>query len=163
MGKGKILNIIAIVIFVFLIITVAIVGFLTYNLIFPEKEDVININYDELLPTEVTTVPLSNSITSNLTMTEEDEMPYFAIVEISYEVANLEEYEEEATQIIEILNNNEVVIRRIAINEIRKRTYKEMLTNTIYDELADDILLELQNEFDSELICNVIINEVIAG
>ncbi len=163
MEKGKLLNIIAMVLFVLLIVTVICVSFFTYKLIFPEEEETITINYEELAPNEIVTVSLKEPITSNLTLSEEDEMPYFAIVDISYEVVNLEEYSEETAQMLEILSNSEVVIRRIATSEIRKRTYKEMLTNTIYDELASDILVRLQEEYDTELICNVIINEVIAG
>ncbi len=161
--ENKLLKTIAISLFIILFISIGGLSFYAYKLIYPKEEKVIVINYEELSPTEITTIALKETITTNLTVTTEDEMPYFAIVEMSYEVVNLDEYSKEATELINIMQNSEAVVRRIATSEIRKRTYKEMLTNTIYDELSNDILLKMQEEYGTKLICNVIIHEVIAG
>ncbi len=162
MDKSKMLNTIVLVLLVVLTITVLVIGFFTYKIVFPTEEQAIVIKYEELKPTDIITIKLDDNITSNLLM-EGNEKEYFAIVEMSYEIANIEEYEEEVTELISVLQNSEVIVRRIATNEIRKRTYDEMLSNQIYDELAEDILKQLQEEFSTELICNVMIHKVIAG
>lgn len=162
MDKSKILNIVAFALLVVLIVAVLVVGFFSYKLIFPTVKEEISVNYEDLSPKDIITVTLENEITSNL-KAGEDGKAYFAIVDMSYEIANLEEYEEEVTELMAIMAANEVVIRRIVVSEVRQKTYEEALSNEIYSDLADAILEDLQQEFDSELICNVIINKVIAG
>ncbi len=162
MDKSKLLNMIAFILLILLTVTVLIIGFFTYKLVFPTEDETMVINYEELKPSDLITVDVKNPITSNL-MTGDDGKEYFAIVEMSYEVANLKEYEEEVLELMNVLENSEVVIRRIATEEIRKRTYDDMRSSQIYDYLADDILNEVQKQFGTELICNVMIHKVTAG
>ncbi len=160
MSKDKTLNIIVLALMITLILSVLFIGYLTYKIVFPKEEVEIEINYSELDSKDLLTVTLSEPVTTNLKIGE-DGKDYFAIVGISYEVATI--YEEESEEIINILAENEFIIRSIVTEVVRNKTYEEMLSNEIYEELSNEILLKMQEEFDSKLICNVIVYSITVG
>ncbi len=159
MDKNKIMMIIIIVLLVVLL--GAIVGvFIMFrgvvNTSNAQNEDVV-IELPDVKFSDQTLVSIP-SISTNLA-TGEDGIPHTAKVELAYSVVN---NQEESADLIMLLGEKQLVVQSIALETIRSKTYEEMMRTDSQQMLEEEILKKLQDTFETNLIYNIIVYEIIA-
>ena len=112
------------------------------------------------------TIPLSDSIKANL-LPESDGKEHLALVSMSIGIAgpqNVTKKEQKAIQkeidaLVMSVMSGEVIVRDLAIRQLRKSTYSELRRADGQEIYGDQLLEELQNAFNTNLIVDVYFGE----
>ncbi len=110
-----------------------------------------------LTPDKIDTVNLSQPINTNLLPEKEGES---RAVRISLSIGIDNTDSKNSKKFIELLQSREAVIRDTALSVLRNKTASELNAGDSKDILADEILVELQEVFQSELIVKVYISDI---
>ncbi len=159
MDKNKIMMIIIIALLVVLLGSIVGVFFLVRGYVNdnpnPEQEianEIADVNYTQL---QIVSIP---TISTNLA-TSSDGVPRTAKVELAYSIIT---DQEESAALATLLADKEAVVRSTALGVIRGKTYEEIMRSDSQQMLEEEILVKLQEVFETNLIYSVIVYDMIA-
>jgi len=152
--KMMILIIGLLVVLIGVIIAVAIFIITTINS--ENTVEVINAQQNTVTPADVTLISLSQPINTNLITDVEGRE---RVASLNFSVA-VNHNEAGSQELIEVMQRSEPIIRDIALNVLRDRTAAEINSREGPNLISTEILIRLQDEFQSNLIYNVYIVDV---
>ncbi len=159
MDKNKIMMIIIIALLVVLLGSIVSVFFLLRGYVdtnaTPEQENVVEMT--DVSYTQLQFIPIP-AISTNLA-TDVDMLPRTAKVELAYSVVT---DQKESADLIALLADKELVVRSIALDTIRSKTYDEMMRSDTQQMLEEEILRKLQDAFETNLIHSVVVYDILA-
>jgi len=166
MEKNKMMMIVIIILLVLLLGTIVGVSLYALNAIGSGAEaEADNTEWSVSGPAvrlgvdEITKVPLTSAISTNLRISE-DGLNHYVRINFSIGINNTNKAD--SNELILKLQDNEVVIRDAIYQILRNKTYEDM-ANTEEDSLRiikDEIKGKLQDIFQSNLIVEIYISEI---
>lgn len=156
MEKNKIMMIAIIVLLVVLLITIGLGFYFMFTNMgkTPEEEtpEVKNISQEE-----IQLYILSDAIYTNLLVgTDNKEHVIKISVSLGIDISN----EKESAAFLTMLADKEVVVKDVVTSTLRKKTFEELKKSDAQEVLRDEILSNIQKEFNSNLIAKVYISEL---
>lgn len=142
------------VVLIGVIIAVAIFIITTVN-----SDNIVEVSYVQpniLTPADLTLIPLSQPINTNLITGVEGRE---RVASLNFSVA-INHNESDSEELITVIKRSEPIIRDIALNVLRDRTAAEINSREGPHLISSEILMRLQDEFQSNLIVNVYIVDV---
>lgn len=161
MEKNRLMFIIIIVLLVVLLITIAGVSFYAIRMFNPAEEENRRVNAEEvprLAAEQITTLNLSGALSTNL-LTSDDGTDH--VIKISMGIGLNNTDEEEFTRIQALLTENETVSKDLILGIIRNKTYEELKKPDGQAALKEEIRTALQDYYQSNLIVQVSVSEII--
>jgi flagellar basal body-associated protein FliL len=119
----------------------------------PESNEALKLN-------EIDKVPLSSEITTNL-MPGNDGAEHYVKVQLTIGVNNTDK--KESPEIVESLTANESITRDIVLSILHNHTYEELRAPEGQELLKDNIKIRLREEYDTHLIYQVYISDLVLG
>ncbi len=160
MEKNKIMMIIIIALLVFLLVAIGVVTFTVFRFLSVNKEagDVqAKATAVKLTAKEIDLVPLSSPINANL-LTGSDNVEHVIRVSITIGINNTEK--KESPEIKALVEASQSIVNDLVLGVLKNKTYQELNRPNGRDVLKDEILQQLQIEFDSNLIVAVYFDEL---
>jgi flagellar basal body-associated protein FliL len=165
LDKSKLLSIVIIALLVVLIGAVGTALFFGYRYLKPLSAGEQNLTQNSgaesdvaLKLEEIDKVPLSSEITTNL-MTGDDGVEHYVKVQLTIGVNNTDK--KKSPGIVESLAANESVTRDIVLSVLHNHTYEDLRTPSGQELLKDNIKARLREEYDTYLICQVYISDLV--
>ncbi len=156
MEKNKLMLIIIIVLLVILLGAIVGGGVYAYNALSsagePQTEEI-----EEIDKSQNVLIEIGDPIYTNL-LVGEDQKEHLAKVNLSLDIRGGEDDSEKITASI---NGRIVVVRDIVNNVLRKKTYEELKKVDGVENFKDEILDKVRKEFNSNLILDVYVNEIV--
>ncbi len=158
MDKNKIMMIAIIALLVILLGVVGVVAFKLFTITDDEGGNSNEVTESvSLSPQEIQTFPLADPIVTNLT-TGPDGKPHSARLSIAIGVDARDEAE--ALEFLTLLQQKELIIRSNCLSIISAKTYEDFKRADNTDIIEEEIKIELQELFDSNLIYEIYIYDV---
>ncbi len=158
MEKNKVMMIVIIVLLFVLLGTVVGVGFYAINALSSDEQQISESEkaVPKLKPHEITVVHVNDAIAVNLQPGEDGSDSHYARIKISVGVNNLEK---DSAEFITMLQEREVLIKDLAIDVLRSKTYESLSRPDSIELLKMEMLERLREKFDTNLIVDVIVSE----
>ncbi len=102
-------------------------------------------------------VPLGDALYTNLAKSN-DNQEHVIRIKLTIAVDNTDKKASPA--LVTLLGERTVVIKDVVIGVLRTKTYEELLTMNAQEVLREEILTKLQQEFDTNLIATVYIDDL---
>jgi len=110
----------------------------------------------EIAVEDVKPFNLTDSIYTNL-LNGTDNKEHVVKLNMSLGIDNSDE--KDCTEFITMLTENEVVVKDVVISTLKKKTFEELKKSDSLEVLRDELLGNLQKQFNSNLIAKVYISE----
>lgn len=156
MGSKKFM-IIIVLLLVVLIGGVATLGYVVMKKPGGDKETANVSNADELNPKDINTIKFKDPITTNLERTETGKNSHMVQLNFSIGVDNTKK--KDSKEISTLITEKEDIIKHNVISLISKRTYDDMMKSDAKEQFVSELLQKLQEEFNSNLIVSIYIND----
>lgn len=156
MGSKKFM-IIIVLLLVVLIGGVATLGYVVMKKPADDKETLDVNNADELKPKDINTIKFKDSITTNLERTETGKTNHMIQLNFSVGVDNTKK--KDSKEISTLITEKEDIIKHNVISLISKRTYDDMMKSDAKEQFISELLQKLQEEFNTNLIVSIYIND----
>jgi len=115
------------------------------------------IHTNVLTPADITFIPLSQPIVTNL-VSDVGGRERIASLNLNVGITHREEDSDDgAAELISLMEESEAVVRSIALDVLREKTFEELSSREATAMLSSQILTRLQDEFQTNLIVNVLI------
>ena len=158
-NKNKLMMIIIIVLLAVLLVTIAAVSVIAFRVISSEPEDpaasILQV-VPALTPEDIYIVELSSPISTNLAVGASG-ATHFIRLSLALGVNNTEG--RGSTDFIELISASEPIVRDVMLGVIKSKTYEELSRLGGRDVLRDEMLIRLQNTFQSNLLVAVYISD----
>ncbi len=160
MGKNKIGMILIISLLVILLVLFAVgFGFLYKAMTKANEGGEANLVIQKELPIEdITNFPIGEPIVTNL-LKGPDKKSHLIKVNVSLGINTSKDVSKEANKFIPTLEVQKSVIKDIIVGICLSKTYEELDATDGRSVLKDEILLKLQETFETDLIVDVYIDE----
>lgn len=161
MGKNKIGMILIIVLLVSLLILFAVGFTFLYKAMNKANEGGGNniIVQQELSMEDIKNFSIGDPIVTNL-LKGQDKKDHVVKIDVSLGINTSKDTSKESEELIATLEEQKPVIKDIIIGVCRSKTYEELNVTDARVVFKDEILLKLQETFDTNLIVDVYIGEI---
>lgn len=160
MDKGKIVMIVIIGLLVVLLGIIGVVGYKLVSSMSNENEAADAAPEEVVLtPSEITVVPVTEPIATNL-KEGADGVAHSVRVTVAVGVDTREDNAKESAELVTLLTEKEVIVKDTCLTVIRDKTYEELKQNDAKTVLSEEILVSLQEAFDTNLIYAVYISDI---
>ncbi len=161
MGKNKIGMILIIVLLVSLLILFAVGFTFLYKAMNKANEGGGNniIVQQELSMEDIKNFSIGDPIVTNL-LKGQDKKDHVVKIDVSLGINTSKDTSKESKELIATLEEQKPVIKDIIIGVCRSKTYEELNVTDARVVFKDEILLKLQETFDTNLIVDVYIGEI---
>ncbi len=162
MDKNKLMLIIIIVLLVLLL---GAIGFVAYKAVTitsgdnQAEEEVMSGEVVVLKPEEFLYVDLDQPISTNL-RTGADGLEHVIRVSITFGLDNRDPENEEYMTFLETFNSSKLLVRSICLDILTSKTYEDVTAPDAKTMLADEILVALQDAFQTNYINSVFITDM---
>ena len=122
--------------------------------------EVAPIHSNVLTPADITLIPIGAPIVTNLIPGVDGRE---RMVSLSFSVAvnhREEDSDDGAAELIALLDRTEAVVRSIGLDVVRERTFEELRSREAAALLSAQILTRIQDEFQTNLIVNIVIDDL---
>lgn len=160
---GKVGIILIIVLLIFLLILFSVGFFLLYKTIQKgnDGENVTVVVEEKVDREDISIFPVGEeAIITNL-LKGPDGKKHVIKIKVNLGIDSSKKNKKEAAKLIEVLNAQTVVIEDTILGICRNKTYEELERNDAQAVLADEIHLQLSEVFKTNLIAEVIINQLV--
>jgi flagellar basal body-associated protein FliL len=161
LDKNKIMMVVIVVLLVVLLGTTAGLAYLLYRNFSgqasAQDEQGAPVDVESLKQEDIVTVPISDTITTNLAVGSDGESSHMAKLALAIGVDTTEK--KESDTLVALLTEKEIVIKDLVIEILTSKTHDEFKRVDSRDVVREDILKALQDEFESNLIVTVYIYE----
>ncbi len=158
MEKNKVMMIVIIILLVVLLATIVGVSFVAFR-VFTENKDSVATTQQvtpQLTPDQIDTLPLSSAMSTNLAAGS-DGTSHIIKLSIAVGVNNTDK--KLSPEFATLVQTKEAIIRDIALDVVKSKTYEELSRPDGRDILREEILVRLQNEFKNNLLVAVYISD----
>lgn len=161
MDKGKVVMIVIIGLLVVLLGIIGVVGFKLVSSMSGENAAAAEAAPEEVVlsPSEITVVPVTDPIATNL-KEGADGVAHSVRVTVAIGVDTREDNAKESAELVTLLTEKEVIVKDTCLTVIRDKTYEELKQNDAKTVLSEEILVSLQEAFDTNLIYAVYISDI---
>ncbi len=154
-----------IVIIVLLVLLIGLIGFISFKLFSAisanegegANDPAVTQQSSKVAISDIQTVSLAEPISTNLKIGPSG-IEYGIRVSVSMGINNTDP--KAAEPLIALLTSKEVIVRDICISVITNMTYEELKAGDAQAILSNAILVRLQEEFETNLICEVYVSDI---
>lgn len=157
-NKGKNGMVVVIALLIFLLLSISVGFFFIFKNLNAPISAVEVTKQTEIKPKEMKLITLESPIYTNL-LTGQDNKDHLIRISVGIGVDYTEP--KKSDTLITLINDRMAIVQDIIVSVCRSKTYEELRTSDAQEVLKAEILSKMQEEFGSNLIYRIIINEIL--